>query len=369
MRSVRLVHIKRSAYIDRRPQRERAVLIAEPGCELVKGKEVEAMKLIGIEEHFLTIEVRDAWTAIGLAAIDPSVSIHSGLIENRLLGRAEDRLALMDETGLDVQVLSLTTPGLHDLGPESVDIARRANDAVAAAIARHPTRFQALATLPVAMPEEAALELERCVKTLGFKGTMLCGRVGQHNLDDPVFSPIFQSAEALKVPVLLHPRTPDIAVRTAYYSGFKPEVEAAFAMYGLGWHYDAGIQFIRLVLAGTFDRMPGLQVILGHWGELVLFYAERLASMDRVSGLAHPIAEYLRRNLYVTASGMFLPHYLERAAAIVGTDRLIFSTDYPYQYRQGRDARQFLEHCGLPEPAKAAFAHGNWLRLTGEGIV
>jgi predicted TIM-barrel fold metal-dependent hydrolase len=111
-----------------------------------------------------------------------------------------------------------------------------------------------------------------------------------------------RSAEALGVPILLHPRTPDMAVRSAYFSGFTPEVDAAFSSYGLGWHYDAGIQFIRLVLAGTFDRMSGLQIILGHWGELVLFYAARLAAMDRVSGLAHPIATYLRQNLYVTAS-------------------------------------------------------------------
>jgi predicted TIM-barrel fold metal-dependent hydrolase len=159
-----------------------------------------------------------------------------------------------------------------------------------------------------------------------------------------------------------------MAVRAAYYSGFKPEVDAAFSTYALGWHYDAGIQFLRLVLAGTFDRMPGLQVILGHWGELVLFYAERLAVMDRVSGLAHPIATYLRRNLYVTASGMFLPHYLERAVAVVGPDRLLFSTDFPYQYRPGGDARRFLENCGLAESAKAGFAHGNWLRLIGECI-
>ncbi len=124
------------------------------------------------------------------------------------------------------------------------------------------------------------------------------------------------------------------------------------------------MQFVRLVLAGTFDRMPGLQIVLGHWGELVLFYAERLAGMDRVAGLAHPIAVYLRRNLYVTASGMFLPHYLGRAAAIVGTERLLFSTDFPYQYRPGQDARHFLDQCGLDGAGKAAFASGNWLGLT-----
>jgi len=322
------------------------------------------MKLIGIEEHYLTAEVRAAWDAIGLAATDPSVAIHAGEIERRLLDLTAERIALMDETGLDVQVLSLTTPGLHDLAPGSLDLARRANDAVAEAIARWPDRLQAFATLPVAMPDEAALELERCVRTLGFKGTMLCGRVGDRNLDHPDFSSIFASAASLNVPILLHPRTPAAAVRSAYYSGFTPQVDAAFAMFGLGWHYDAGIQFIRLVLAGTFDRLPGLQMILGHWGEVVLFYAERLATMDRVSNLQHPITTYLRRNLYVTASGMFLPHYLAHAAAIVGTDRLLFSTDYPFQYRTGGDARRFLAECGLDDAGKAGFAHGNWLRLT-----
>lgn len=322
------------------------------------------MKLIGIEEHFLTAEIRDAWHAVGLDATDPSVAFHSGAIEGRLFDLAQDRLALMDETGLDVQVLSLTTPALHDLGPESIELAKRSNDALAEVIARHPSRFQAMATLPVSMPEEAALELERCVRTLGFKGTVLCGKVGQRHLDDPTLTPIFQSAQALRAPIRIHPRLPDAAVRAAYYSGFTPEVDAAFATFGLGWHYDAGIQFLRLVLAGTFDRLPGLQVILGHWGEVVLFYAERLASMDKVSGLAQPMASYLRNNLYVTASGMFLPHYLERAAAVVGVDRLLFSTDFPYQYRPGHDARQFLENCGLTEQGKAGFAYGNWTQLT-----
>lgn len=322
------------------------------------------MKLIGIEEHYLTTDVRAAWEAAALAATDPSVAIYSDEIERRLLDLGNQRLALMDETGLDVQVLSLTTPALHDIGPQGVKLARRANDAVAEVCARHPDRFQALATLPMESTDEAALELERCVASLGFKGTMLCGRVGDRNLDHPDLSPVLECAAKLGVPILLHPRTPPVAVRSAYYSGFAPDVGAAFATFGLGWHYDAGIQFIRLILGGTFDRLPGLQVILGHWGEVVLFYAERLAAMDRVSSLKQPVATYLRHNLYVTASGMFSRDYLARAAAIVGTDRLLFSTDYPYQYRQGGDARRFLADCGLDAESKAGFAHGNWERLT-----
>lgn len=330
----------------------------------IKGRH---MKIIGIEEHFLTTDIQNAWDAIGLDALDPSVRFHSDAIHRRLFDLSGERLDLMDETGLDMQVLSLTTPGLHDLGPESVDLARRTNDFLAEVVARHPTRFQAMATLPITSPREAALELERCVATLGFKGAILSGRVGNRNLDDPALTPVFAAAEAVCAPILLHPRIPAAPVRDAYYSGFSPEIDVAFATYGIGWHYDAGVQFLRLVLGGLFDRMPGLQVILGHWGELVLFYAERFAALDRVSGLEHPIATYQRRNLYVTASGMFLPHYLERAAAIVGADRLLFSTDYPFQYRPGQDARRFVERCGLSTADQIALAHGNWMRLT-EGM-
>lgn len=322
------------------------------------------MRLIGIEEHYLTDGVRAAWDAMSLELADPMVHAHSADIERRLLDLTDERVSLMDETGLDVQVLSLTTPALHDLGIDSVALARQSNDAVAAAIARRPDRFEGLATVPVAWPDEAALELERCKRDLGFSGAMLCGRVGERNLDHPDFAPIFESAAALGLPILLHPRTPNAAVRSSHYSGFSPELDVAFSTYGLGWHYDAGIQFVRLVLSGTLDRLPNLQLILGHWGEVVLFYAARLAAMDRVAGLQHPIATYLRRNLYVTASGMFVSDYLQRAAAIVGTDRLLFSTDYPYQYRPGGDARQFLDASGLDEDAKTGFAHRNWERLT-----
>jgi predicted TIM-barrel fold metal-dependent hydrolase len=323
------------------------------------------MKLIGIEEHYLTPAVGDAWRAAGLDAASPMVAHDLGPMAQRLLEMADRRIALMDETGLDVQVLSLTTPGLHELGADSVELARRVNDAVAAAVARHPQRFQAFATLPVAAPEAAARELERCVTTLGFKGTMLCGRVGTRNLDHPDLDPIFAAAASLRVPILLHPRTPIDAVRQAYYSGFSPELDTAFANFGMGWHYDAGVQFVRLILGGTFDRHPALQVILGHWGEMVVFFAERLSSMDRFAGLQQPIASYFKRNLYVTSSGMFMPHYLQRALDVVGPERLLFSTDFPYQYRPGGEARRFIDECGLAGEAKAGFASANWERLTG----
>ena len=212
-------------------------------------------------------------------------------------------------------------------------------------------------------PKEAAKELERSVKNLGLKGAMLCGRTGVKNLDHKDFWELFACAEALGVPLFIHPQIPQKAVRDIYYSGFDELTDLAFSTFGLGWHYEAGIQFVRLVLAKVFDRFPKLQIILGHWGEVILFYTERLASLNRATKLDKPFIDYIRQNLYVTASGMFTHAYLQRSVEIIGTDRILFSADYPYQYRQGRDARNFLEATALSEEDKEKFAFANWERL------
>ncbi len=321
-------------------------------------------KLIAIEEHFLTSDIRSAWvtSAIGQEGTD---RLDQGIIDERLVDLGTQRLALMDEAGVDVQVLSVTTPALHNLEPDqSVLLARQTNDFVAATIANHPTRFQGFATLPTASPAHVAAELERSVKQLGLKGGMLCGRTREKNLDHPDFLSLFETAARLDVPVFIHPQIPQRAVRDVYYSGFNDTVDTAFATFGLGWHYEAGIQFVRLIVAGVFDKFPSLQLILGHWGEVILFYLERMNSLGQIANLQRPIADYFRQNLYVTASGMWSQAYLQRSLEIVGPERILFSTDYPYQYRPGRQARLFLEQAALSDEQKTLFAHGNWERLT-----
>lgn len=325
------------------------------------------MKVIAIEEHFLTKEVRAAWAA-SPDADGAAASLHLGELEERLDDLGEIRLKLMDESGVDVQVLSLTTPGLHNLdASESVSLARRTNDLIASTVARHPERFEGFAALPTASPMEAARELERCVRELGMKGALLCGRTREKNLDHPDFLPILEAAAKLRVPLFIHPQIPQKAVRDVYYSGFGETVDRAFATFALGWHYEAGIQFLRLILAGAFDRFPDLQVVLGHWGEVVLFYLERLKVLARVTALERPVEACMRENLYVTASGMFSESYLKRAVEIVGMERILFSTDYPYQYRPGRTARGFLEKVEMSEGDREMFASGNWRRLMGNG--
>lgn len=325
------------------------------------------MKIIAIEEHVLPTEVKDAWKATP-GADDGTLSLNPGIIGERLADLGEQRLALMDETGVDVQVLSLTTPGLNNLGSHGIDLARRANDLLAGAVAANPSRFQAMAALPSADADAAALELRRSVEQLGCKGAVLFGRVGDKNLDHPIFEPTFACAAELNVPLLIHPQIPQTSVRDSYYAGFGAPVDLALSTFALGWHLEAGIQFVRLILGGVFDRYTNLQVILGHWGELVIFYLERLVMLDRVSKLQRPFIEYVRSNLYLTASGMFSPAYLQQAVDAVGVDRILFSTDYPYQYRPGGDARGFLARLGFDDASKAKFAYRNWERLTAVGV-
>jgi predicted TIM-barrel fold metal-dependent hydrolase len=324
------------------------------------------MKLIAIEEHFLTKEIRTAWK--NFAGDDPTQNLHLGEIENRLDEIGNTRLSLMDESGIDVQVLSLTTPGLNNLGNASIHLAQQTNDFVASIIKNNPARFQGFAALPTPDPKEAAKELERSINNLGLKGAMVFGRTREKNLDHKDFWSLFECAEALNIPLFIHPQIPQKAIRDIYYSGFDNDVELAFSTYGLGWHYEAGIQFVRLVLAKVFDRFPNLQIILGHWGEVILFYLERLASLNRTAKLNKPFIDYVRQNLYVTSSGMLSNSYLQRSVEIIGADRILFSSDYPYQYRPGREARQFLEQVPLNEDEKKKFAHANWERLTGKSI-
>ncbi|WP_277980138.1 amidohydrolase family protein [Sphingomonas phyllosphaerae] len=326
------------------------------------------MRLIAIEEHILPVDVRDAWADAPPPHDPVSAIADMGETGERLADLGEGRLALMDEQGVDVQVLSLTTPGLHNLEPgPAVELAWRTNDLIADACARRPDRFQGLAALPTSDPDAAPRELERAVRELGLKGALLCGRTRGRHLDHAALRPMLAKAAALGVPLFIHPQTPAPAVREASYSGIGERADLALSAFGLGWHYEAGLEWVRLVAAGVFDELPNLQIILGHWGEVALFYIERTgAVLDRALDLDRSLAECARRNLYVTGSGMWSEGYLRRCLEIVGPERLLFSTDFPYQYRPGGEPRRFIESIDLDGATRNGLAHGNWERLSGD---
>lgn len=324
------------------------------------------MKIIGLEEHFITPEIADALNALPPEQRDDAFSFyHNDLIRQRLFDLGDERLRQMDLIGLDVMVLSATTPATQILPPaQAVPLARQANDRLATAVRAHPDRLAGLATLPTPDPVAAAQELTRAVQELGFKGAMLNGRTHEKYLEHPDFRPLLAEAARLGVPLYLHPQIAPRPVRQWYYDGFSPELSISFAAGGWGWHLEAGITALRLILAGVFDELPGLQIILGHWGEMVAFYLLRANEMTPALGhLKKSVAEYFRQNFYVTGSGIYSTSYLQRAIEVMGVDRVMYSTDYPFQYHPDGTARDFLEQAPLPFDDRAKIAHGNAERL------
>jgi predicted TIM-barrel fold metal-dependent hydrolase len=319
------------------------------------------MTIIALEEHYSTQALRDA------NADHPLVRGDLGGIGPQTVGRlldlGEQRLALMDAAGIDVQVLSQTTPATETLDAiRAVRLAAEANDVAAEAIAAHPDRFAGFATLPTPDPGAAAKELERAVGSLGFVGTMVNGHVNGRYLEDQFFWPIFEAAEALGVPVYLHPGLPPQAVIDSIYTGFSPAVNAALAGGAWGWHIDTGFHVLRLILGGVFDRFPRLQLIIGHMGEALpsmIWRANRI--LKGVSGLDRTVQEYFTENVYVTTSGVFDHAPFSAAVQALGTDRIMFSVDYPYSSND--DARAFLDGLPVSPPDREKIAHANARRL------
>jgi len=320
------------------------------------------MRTIGTEEHFVTDDVAMAWSRLkGLARDDSRAGVPPGDLGERLGEVGERRIAAMDETGLDVQVISLTSPGLHNLpANEASRLQVQTNDRIAEFVNVHPDRFQGFATLATPAPAAAAQELERAVTKLGLNGALLFGRTGERNLDHPDNWPIFEAAAALHAPLYIHPQVPQPRVRAALYAGFDDVIDNAFASHGIGWHYESGVQFLRLALAGVFDRFPDLQVLLGHWGEVVLFYLERADGLAMQAKLPQSFSEYVQRNAYITAGGVYSQRYLRWAVEVVGVERILFATDYPYRPGPEGGVERFLQSAGLDRGEQERIAAGNW---------
>lgn len=322
------------------------------------------MRTIALEEHFATPEfldgpgrkLKDQAQKFG----GPAAKLLSQLCE---VGDA--RIAEMDTAGIDLQVLSLTSPGTEQLeAEEAVAFARTTNDFLADAIRKHPARLAGFATLPTAAPEKAALELERMVRDHGFKGALINGHCRERYLDDKFFWPIFEAAEALKTPIYLHPTQPPKQVIEASYGGFSPIVTDMLAGAGWGWHIETAIHVIRLILGGVFDKFPKLQIVIGHMGETLPFMMERLDVMPAaMTRLKRPISAYLAENVHYTFSGFnFTPTFFNLMLE-VGIDRILFSTDFPYASMT--KARTFLDGLPLGTADKEKIAYRNAERLFG----
>ena len=264
---------------------------------------------------------------------------------NKLHDTGEQRLKDMDAAGIDVQVLSLTTPGVEQFDPaQGTALARQINDELSEVIERYPDRFIGFAALAPKDPEAAADELERAVKDLGFKGWKTHANYGSTYLDDEEYWPILETAERLDVPIYLHPTAPAMPQMSKY----------GFALAGppFGFGIEASICMMRLIYSGVFDKYPGLKIVLGHLGEGLPFLLQRIDfAYERpwIDPGARPAlqrkpSEYLKENTFVTTSGNYLPAAFMCTYEAMGIDRILLGTDYPYE--DANECIQFLE--GLP---------------------
>ena len=324
-------------------------------------KKEKKMRIVAVEEAFsVPGAIRQE------AAIRQRMDVPEAIKQEwfrRLDDLTELRLADMDANGVDVQVLSYSTPGLEVIEDpaEAVAVARRVNDHLAKVVAAHPKRFAGFAVLPLQDPKAAVVELRRAVKELGLKGVLYNDHVRGHYLDEPRFRPIWAELERLGVTLYLHPAVIP-ADNWRVFDGYPVLVGPSW-----GWTATVGAHALRLIYGGVFDEFPGASVTLGHMGELLPFQMARLDSrypqVPVEQRVDHLPSYYLRKNVYVTTSGVMSHAALLGAVHAVGVDRVLFSIDYPFE--SSAEAVGFLRSAPYAPVDLARIAHGNADRLLG----
>ena len=293
---------------------------------------------IAVEEHFLINEARgyllDSGKSGYLLDSGKKSAVSARNIE-RLLDVGAGRIAEMDRAGIERSVLSLAPAGIQGALDESEarDAARRCNDALAEIVAAHPARLSGFAAIPLHNPDDSVRELDRAISELGFNGALVNGYTCVRDPDNgyyydlPEFTPFWERLEQLEVPLYLHPRLPLPSQRRAY-AGYEYLLASPW-----GFTVETATHAIRLMLSGLFDRFPRLVVILGHLGELLPFalprMAQRLRSIDVPA--ERSVVDYFRDNFYITTSGNCHTPSLIAAMTEVGSDRILYATDYPFE--------------------------------------
>jgi 2,3-dihydroxybenzoate decarboxylase len=281
-------------------------------------------------------------------------------IRTHLVDFTERRLPEMDRLGVDVQVLSMTAPGLQ-MQPDAqiaVDDAREANDFLADVVGKYPDRFAGFAALPLQDPDAATAELERCVQQLGFKGALVNDHTLGHYLDEPQYEPVWTQLESLDVPLYIHP---GVAFDQWHLLEGRPELKGAM----WSWQATTGAHAMRVLFGRVFDRHPGAKIIVGHMGEFLPFQLTRFDEVYSMLDVAEPLklkpSEYFGRNIMITTTGVYSHETLLAAIAVMGIDNVMWSIDYPYANSDA--AVEFLNTAPLSPGDLTKFAHGNADRL------
>lgn len=307
-------------------------------------------RVIALEEHYLDETLADY---LGRPT--------NKRLEKALLDFAEIRLGEMNQVGIDLQVLSHAPPALQGvLSNDAQGLARGVNDRLHAIVKLNPERFAAFATLPTSNPAAAATELRRTIETLGFKGAMVHGPTNGLFLDDPRFWPIFEAAQALDVPIYLHPADPMPSVREAYF-GNMAVTHPMFLRAAWGFTIETATHAMRLVLGGVFDKYPDLKIILGHLGETIPFLVRRI---DEALSRDTPMKDFrdrFLRHFYITTSGFFADAPLTCCISEMGIDRIMFSVDWPFA--SGVAGMEWIDKFEMEPASRSKLLHGNAERL------
>jgi len=313
-------------------------------------------QVIAIEEHYLDAELDEALGG-GIGG--------EGVTRDRLLDLGAGRLQEMDAAGVDVQVLSHCPPGAQAFDPESAaELARGVNDRLNDVVQASPNRFAAFATMPTRDPKGAADELERCVDELGFKGAMVHGLTEGQFHDNRKFWPIFERAQALDVPIYIHPGWPHPAVIEAYYKDYVEKYPVILAA-GWGFTVETATAGLRLMLSGVFDAYPNLKIILGHLGEGLPFSLWRIDHAFKVFSRPDvdpvPIRELFSEHFWITTSGNFSNPALLCSVMELGVDRILFSIDWPYI--ENKPGTEWMAGVPLSQEDRIKMLNGNAKRL------
>jgi 5-carboxyvanillate decarboxylase len=310
---------------------------------------VSAYQRIATEEAFAPPEILDHYRALlkNGSYSDPGFESLCGFylgnpnpriteVIARMTDLSDLRLRDMDQTGITRQILSLTAPGVQVFdAPTAVALARSSNDFMVDAIRKHPDRFSGLAAIAPQDPAAAAKELERGTRTLGLKGAIVNSHTHGEYLDDQKFWPIFEAAEALDVPVYIHPNTPSPAM-------IAPFLERGLDGAIFGFAVETSLHILRIIVSGVFDRFPKLRIVIGHLGEglpywlfRIDFMHNRMVTSNRyasVRKLQRKPSDYVRENIWITTSGMAWEPPILYAQSVLGVDRVLYAMDYPYQF-------------------------------------
>ena len=305
--------------------------------------------IVTLEEHFASPSVSAQYEIAGEKS---SYAMFPTAVQEKLLDLGDVRLAAMDRGAVAMQVMS-HAPNRLALTPKTCI---KANDELHAATQKRPDRFAAFATLPMAHPQEAATELKRCIRDLGFVGSLVDNNTNGRFYDDPFFWPIFQAHVELDVPCYIHPSYHYDAMDVLYCGNYPKEIAESLALHGFGWHSECALHILRLFAAKVFDpdRFPKLKIIIGHMGEMLPFQLDRICRISETQWPAfgyipkRKLMEVWNENIWITTSGLFTLGPMACLIRMCKPDRILYSVDWPFADNEmGLEFLRELEKDGM----------------------